>query len=220
MLVAAGVVILFLVVWTLVGYLPTRGIEKPAHTVIRQASGYEIREYAPRIHAEVTVAGTYGAALNAGFRKVADYIFGNNKVGDKVAMTSPVLSKQTGGPGGNIAMTAPVLHNAGTKAGTHVIAFVMPSEYTMATLPQPTNPEVKLVEVSAERYAVLKFRGYATARRVAKKTAALNRALERDGVEPTGRPVVAQYDPPWTPPYMRRNEIWCAVRPPEREGTD
>ena len=212
MVAAAGLIVLVLLAWTLVGYLSTRGIETPEYEVIRRAPGYEVRAYAPYIRAEVRVTGTYEAALNRGFRRVAGYIFGGNKAGADVAMTSPVLSEKAGDSGQTIAMTAPVLHEGGKEEHTHIIAFVMPVEYTMATLPEPNDADVTLVQVPARRYAVVKFLGYARARRVAKKTAALEAALARDGVEATGPAIVAQYDPPWTPPCMRQNEIWIAIQ--------
>jgi SOUL heme-binding protein len=211
MTVAVGVLVIIFGAWTTVGYVSTKGIETPAYDVLTEADGYDIREYRPQIRAEVTVSGDYGEALNAGFRKVADYIFGNNTSNAKVAMTAPVLTEGPSGDSRKIAMTAPVVHEGDVSGRTHTIAFVMPGEYTMETLPRPNNPEVTLREVPSRRFAVLTFRGYATESRVTKKTAKIKSALERDGVEVSGEPTVAQYDPPWTPPYMRQNEIWIPV---------
>ena len=211
MTVAVGVLVFIFGAWSAVGYLSTKGIETPQYEVVRQADGYEIREYRPQIRAEVTVSGAYDEAINTGFRKVADYIFGNNTSSAKVSMTAPVLSEAGSGDSRKIAMTAPVVHGGDAAGETHTIAFVMPGEYTMDTLPQPNNAEVTLREIPSQRFAVLGFRGYATERRVGKKTARLEEALKRDGVAVSGEPAVAQYDPPWTPPYMRENEIWITV---------
>jgi len=213
-LIVLGVlIVLLLAAWTVVGYLPTKDIETPTYRVLETKKGYEIREYEPYIVAEVTLDGSYRQSLYGGFGKVADYIFGNNTKGGAIDMTAPVLQSEK--PSSEkIAMTSPVLHEESDAGGGYTIAFVMPSEYTMATLPKPNNPEVKLREVPAKRFAVLRFGGYATSGRTARKTKALVSNLARDGVKTTGKPVVAQYNPPWTPPYMRRNEIMLEIASP------
>lgn len=212
---AAGVALLFafilLGVWTAAGYAGTENIETPKYTVLGEGSGYELREYAGHIRAEVTLEGEYRDTLYAGFRKVADYIFGNNSPNAKIAMTAPVLQEESA-PSAKIAMTAPVLQEpAGESGGRHTVSFIMPSEYTMDSLPRPNNPEVVLREVPPHRMAAVAFAGYATEGAVKKKTAALLAALARDGVTVTGTPQTAQYNPPWTPPYMRKNEILVPV---------
>lgn len=187
--VAVGIAVALVGAWTAVGYMSTKGIEEPAHKVVDKKRGYEIREYAPYIRAEVTLEGAYRDTLYGGFRQVADYIFGNNTKSEKVAMTAPVIQE------------------AGEGKNTYTVAFVMPKEYTLETLPKPNNPNVAFREVPARRFAVLKFGGYATERRVERKKAQLFKSLGRDGVKAAGTALVAQYDPPWTPFYMRRNEI-------------
>lgn len=214
-MVIAGIALVFVMllfgVWTAVGYAGTEDIETPKHTVVREGAGYEIREYAPYIRAEVTLEGASRETLYAGFRKVADYIFGNNSPNAKIAMTAPVLQERSDAPA-KIAMTAPVLQEpAGEAGGRHTVSFVMPSEYTMDSLPRPNNPEVVLREVPAHRVAAVSFAGYATEGVAEKKTAALLAALARDGIKTAGPPQTAQYNPPWTPPYMRKNEILVPV---------
>lgn len=201
--VAVGIAVALVGAWTAVGYMSTKDIEEPAHTVVDKKKGYEIREYAPYIRAEVTLEGAYRDTLYGGFRQVADYIFGNNTKSEKVAMTAPVIQEKSE----KIAMTAPVIQEAGEGKNTYTVAFVMPKEYTLETLPKPNNPNVAFREVPARRFAVLKFGGYATERRVERKKAQLFKSLDRDGVKAAGTALVAQYDPPWTPFYMRRNEI-------------
>lgn len=203
-----GVVLVALAAWTYVGYASTRGIETPAYTLAAEGNGYEVREYAPYIRAEVTLQGAYRDTLYGGFRNVADYIFGNNTTRSAVAMTAPVLQEPAGSE--TIAMTAPVLHEQ--EGGAYTVSFIMPSSYTMDTLPQPNNDKVKLRAVPKTRFAVLGFGGYATERRSARKTAWLQERLTADGLLPAGPPIVAQYDPPWTPPYMRRNEIQIPLK--------
>ncbi|HNT86334.1 MAG TPA: heme-binding protein [Candidatus Hydrogenedentes bacterium] len=205
--IVAGVVVVLLGAWTAVGYTSAKGIETPQYTVVREADGYAIREYAGYIRAEVTLTGKYRETLYGGFREVADYIFGNNSQRADIAMTAPVMSEKSG----KIAMTAPVLHEKGDSEASYSVAFIMPREYSMETLPRPNNPKVRLREIVSQRFAVLEFGGYATERRARKKTERLVSMLERDGVRAVGEPIVAQYDPPWTPFYMRRNEIHVPV---------
>jgi DNA gyrase inhibitor GyrI len=83
----------------------------------------------------------------------------------------------------------------------------MPSEYTIETLPKPNNPKVTLRKVSSKRYAVHQFSWLAGAEKVAKKTAELQKWLQEKGIEPKGEPILARYNPPWTLPFLRRNEV-------------
>ena len=193
--------------WTYLGYASIKDIKEPKYEVTQTAKEYEIRLYAPQIRAEVVIDGKYRESLYSGFRKLADYIFGNNTAQVKVAMTAPVLSEKSQ----KIAMTAPVLQEKQEGKEAHVVSFVMPSEYTLETLPKPNNEEVMLRQVPATRYAVLRFGGYATEGRSASRIQKLQDALVRDGIKTTDAPQVAQYNPPWTPPYMRRNEILIAL---------
>ncbi len=194
------------VVWILAGWLPTRGIESPGYTVVREAEGYEVRRYDPYLVAEVEVAGGYKEALNQGFRILFQYISGENTGAEKISMTAPVLQEREGK---KIAMTAPVLQEE--EEGAYRIAFVVPSRYTPGSVPRPTDPRVRIREVAGEETAVLRFSGYATEERAAAKRAQLARLLERDGLRPTTELRLAQYNPPWTPPFMRRNEIIAGV---------
>jgi len=209
-------------VWVAVGYFSVAGVATPEYTVVEKRDGYEVREYAPRLVAEVTVTGSRDEALNAGFRKLADFIFGNNTASvpgapegsapgasSKIAMTAPVLERSE--KGAQIAMTAPVLEKA-PGAGAHVVSFVMPAEYTLATLPKPRNAEIRIVEVPATRYAVLSFSGRAREPKTDEMKARLAQLTGRDGLVTQGEPLLAQYDPPWTPPFMRKNEVWLEVR--------
>lgn len=196
--------------WMLAGYLPVRGIETPKYEVVAKHKGYEIRQYAPHIVAEVTKKGGYRETQNQGFRDVAGYIFGGNKAKASISMTAPVLHEPEG-KAEKIAMTAPVIHEKGGEPNVYKLAFVMPSSYTLDTLPAPDSANVALRQVPARKCAALKFRGFAGEKTVAKKTQRLLDRLKADGVSATGVPFVAQYTPPWTPPFMRRNEILVEV---------
>ena len=196
--------------WIAVGVASTSGVATPPYTVLSEHDGYEIREYAPQLVAEVIVEGDFEASLNRGFRKLAGFIFGDNTApsgtGDSqaIAMTAPVLEEvATSSP---IAMTAPVLEEA-AAGEKRKVTFVMPAEYTLATIPKPKDPDVRLVEVPARRYAASRFSGWVDAEKAARMKARLLEDLTRDKQATEGVPALAQYDPPWTPPFMRRNEI-------------
>jgi effector-binding domain-containing protein len=214
-----GLLFLGLAVWVGIGVYSIAGIEQPPYTVVEKRDGYEIRQYEPQLAAEVTVDGTFTAATNRGFRQLADYIFGNNSVQDtkseSIAMTSPVIEQEGDNSSAPIAMTSPVVERS-SEAGKRVITFVMPSQYTMETLPRPNNEDVKIIEIPARRCAALRFSGNMDDDRAEKKKAELVALLDRDGIAHTGPPMLAQYNPPWTPPFMRRNEVLIALTPESR----
>lgn len=184
------------------------GTEEPAFTEVERVGAVEIRTYGERIAAQTVVTGSSEAARNRGFQRLAGYVFGGNTARTSIAMTAPVA--QAGeGPSQSIAMTAPVAQGA-VGQDRWTIQFFMPSEYTMASLPVPRDPAVVLAVVPAETYAVLRFSGLGSARAVAEKEAELDAALTGSGWTSAGDPVVWFYDPPWTLPPLRRNEV--AVR--------
>jgi hypothetical protein len=178
------------------------GTEEPAHDTEKLAGGVEIRRYGPRIAAETTVVAGEEAARSAGFRRLAGYIFGDNRSASTIAMTAPVAQQR----GTTIAMTAPVAQQREAD-GASVIRFFMPAKWTLDTLPVPNNPDVRLMPVPAETYAVLRFSGDRSAKAVAGQTAVLLKAVQDNGKTPTGEPVAWFYDPPWTLPFRRRNEV-------------
>jgi len=184
------------------------GTEEPAFTEVGRVGAVEIRTYGERIAAETVVSGSSEAARNRGFQRLAGYIFGGNTDRSSIAMTAPVAQAESGGSR-SIAMTAPVAQ-APADGNRWTIQFFMPSEYTLATLPVPRDPSVVLTVVPAETYAVLRFSGLGSARSVAEKQAELEAALTGSPWASAGEPVVWFYDPPWTVPPLRRNEV--AVR--------
>ena len=182
--------------------------EEPAHTVVERVGNIEIREYAAMIVAEVEVSGDQTSASNRGFRPLANYIFGGNTPRRQIAMTAPVTAQARGQ---DIAMTAPVTAEAGEEDGRWTVAFVMPSEWTMETLPEPVDPSVTLRRVEARRMAVIAFNGGRNARRFAAREAELTAFLQERGLAPAGAPTYAYYSPPWIPTPLRRNEIWVPL---------
>jgi hypothetical protein len=189
-----------------------RATEEPRHTVIYTAGSIEIRDYAPMVIAEVEVAGDMGGAGNRGFRPLAGYIFGDNRRverggGATIAMTSPVMQERSQ----TIAMTTPVTQ-AQTQDGSWRVAFVMPEEWSLDTLPTPNDPTVELRAVAARRMAVIRFAGGASDARFEAKGAELLEFLAERGIAATGSPIYARYNPPWVPAPFRRNEVMIEIR--------
>ena len=183
------------------------GTEEPRFTVVERVGAVEIRHYGPRLAAETTVSGPDVEARSAGFRKVAGYIFGGNTTKSSIAMTAPVSQSAASE---KIAMTAPVAQTAGGP-GAWRVQFFMPARYTRETLPTPSDPSVRLVEVPPADYAVLRFSGSAGARPVAVRRDELTKTVAASRWRVTGEPSAWFYDPPWTAPFLRRNEIAAPV---------
>lgn len=206
-----GALIVLLLLWTIGSYAIVWSVEKPAYTILSFRNGYEIREYAAYIKAETVVTGTYDEATSQGFRVIADYIFGNNVTKEKISMTSPVLENTARGTSEKIAMTSPVLETS-TANATRTIAFILPSKYTLATLPQPNNTAVTLTAVTARKMAALTFTWYPTATRVETKKALLQSYLVRDRQTIAGDTETARYNPPLSMPLTLRNEILIPIQ--------
>ncbi|MCT7658433.1 SOUL family heme-binding protein [Mycobacterium deserti] len=181
------------------------GTEEPHYLATILTDNVQIRRYGPRVAAQTVVDADEEHARNVGFRRLARYIFGGNHHDESIAMTAPV-SQQSGE---KIAMTAPVAQSS--EGGRSTIRFFMPSKWSMATLPQPDDDEVALVELPAETYAVQRFTGDRSPQAVAARTEELLKTLRDNGVEPAGEPLAWFYDPPWTLPFRRRNEIAIPV---------
>lgn len=189
--------------------------EEPKFESLRKEDNFEVRRYAPLIVAETVVEGDMDSASRRGFRLIADYTFGKN---ERIAMTNPVVAEPQG-KAEKIAMTAPVSiepenadRNRIAGAQRWRVHFVMPSQYTLASLPKPLNPQVTLREVPAQTFAVLTYSGLNTEKRVQDKTDQLLDWLKAQGVETIGKPQLARYDPPWTLPFLRRNEILQEIK--------
>ena len=183
------------------------GTEEPRYTILQARDGLEIREYGPRLAADTEVAGSEYATRSDGFRRIARYIFGANSTKGSIAMTAPV--SQAGGSH-TIAMTAPVGQDQ-PAPGIWRIRFFMPAQYTEATLPRPDDPAVKIVAIPAETYGVYRYTGSTDPAATAAADRELLHRLEGSGWAPAGQPVAWFYDPPWTLPFLRRNEAAVAV---------
>lgn len=178
-----------------------KGYEAPSYSVERRVEGAEVRDYASFLVARVTVDGPSGEALGKGFRMLAGYIFGGNKGKAEVSMTTPVTQQAAQ----KIAMTTPVVQAGAGQEWT--VSFMMPRDFTLQTLPTPDNPAIRFVTVPASRQVVLRFSGWATAARVARKQAALDAIVAREGLHVEGPARTYYYDPPFALPWTRRNEV-------------
>ncbi len=183
-------------------------VEEPAFKAVLHEGAFEVRNYPALVVAEVTVSGDQKEAASKGFRLLAGYIFGGNKRRQSIAMTAPVAQAPTSE---KIAMTAPVTQTQ--NAGEWVVRFTMPSAYSMETLPEPNDPKVHLRAVPPARFAVLQFSGLARKDDVAAKTAELEKLAATHHLRAIGPASLAQYDPPWTLWFMRRNEVMIPVAP-------
>ena len=179
--------------------------DQPRHTVEIDEAPFQVRRYAPMLVAEVTVAGERSDAADKGFRALADYIFANKREGPEIAMTTPVIQAAEGA---DALMT---VSGGGTAAGRYTVRFMMPHEWTKETLPAPSNPDVSIHTVPERVMAVATFSGRATDETVRAQAEALKRFMERRDLRHDGTVEYAYYDPPFTPPPLRRNELLMGV---------
>ena len=186
----------------------TNSVEQAAYELVLIDEDVEIRDYPSQIVAEVTRNGSRKEAVNRGFRPLASYIFAKERGGEPVAMTAPVTQERRA----QIAMTAPVTQERVAQAGkpgngSWTIRFVMPATYTLDTLPKPAGADVRLIKVPAERRVAIRFSGVADDDLIATKETRLRGWMKSRGLMPIGSPTYAYYNAPWTPGFMRRNEV-------------
>lgn len=193
-------------------------IEEPSYQVLKQSEPFELRQYESQLIAEVTVQGSLSEASNKGFRLVADYIFGNNQVShaasnqsEKIAMTAPVVIEAQSS---KIAMTAPVVveKKGASEQQQWTLYFVMPKSYRMDNLPKPNNPQVQIKEIKNKKVAVIRFSGWVDEEKLADRTAELQTWMKQEQLMAIGDPQLARYNPPWTLPWWRRNEVFIPVQ--------
>lgn len=193
-------------------------VEEPAYKVEATYDDFEVRVYAPRIVAQTTVRGSSRDASNRGFRILANYIFGANQAQASIAMTAPVEMEPVAvNKGTAIEMTAPVESKA--QGDSWVVTFTMPSKWTMETLPVPNDKRVIIRELPPARFAVHRFSGSPSMSKVDVRMEEMVAQVRAAGLDTTGtKPSYARYDPPWTPWFMRRNEIWIELTPAQQKS--
>ncbi len=180
--------------------------EEPDYEVVQQLDGAEVRRYAPYVVAQVLVAGTAEQAGSEAFPILAGYIFGKNKGARRFDMTAPVT--QAAVPV-KLEMTAPVTQ--APAAGGYVVQFVLPKGVTLASAPEPLDPRVQLREVPGVRVAVIRYSGFWSQANYDEHLGKLQAALRAAQLRWTGEPTLARYNPPFTPWFLRRNEIWLTL---------
>ena len=180
-------------------------VETPNYEVVKSQDAIEIRQYEPIIIAEVQISGKREDAIGDGFRLLADYIFGNNIANQDIAMTAPVEQQKNT----KIAMTAPVQQQS--TGDDWQVSFVMPSEYTMDTLPKPVNERVVLKEIPAKTFVAITFSGTNSDENVKAHEKILLEYVEANDLSVISTPQYAFYNPPWTLPPMRRNEVMIEI---------
>ena len=198
-----SIIALFLIVGVLAGPVISN-VEKPDYKIIKSEQNIEIRQYGPMIIAEVEVDGKREDAIRDGFRLIADYIFGNNTVEQNISMTAPVQQKE------KIAMTSPVQQQLAGKSWQ--ISFVMPSEYSMESLPVPNNKRVRLKEILAKKFVVIEFSGSNSNENVIGHENQLMKYIKANQINIVGSPKYAFYNAPLTLPLLRRNEVMIEIK--------
>lgn len=211
-------------------------VETPKHEVVHTGAGYEIRKYPPCVAAEVTydpkemkgnpdggftVLGSYIGALgkpqNAKPEKIAMTapVVTTGNEGDSsepIAMTAPVITTSGAAEPEPVAMTAPVITDDQQAPGKVTMQFLLPSKYTKAEeAPRPTDERVVIRELPERKFGVVKFSGVTSEKAVREKAEGLKVALEKDGFTIKGPFVLARYNPPWTLPPLRTNEVMFPV---------
>ena len=195
--------------------------EEPAHDVVMKDGNIEVRSYEPYVVAEITVAGSFDRATNSSFGPLFRYISGANRSRENIEMTTPVLVEPTGQPASEkLAMTVPVLVEprtsserlngqrlAGEEIGAWTMAFVLPAGYTSETAPLPTDSEVVIREVATHQVASIRFSGRLSNESAESRRTQLENWLQAQGLEHQGDWRIATYDPPFTIPWFRRNEV-------------
>lgn len=196
-----GLIALLIAAFALSGTIMSQ-VDEPEYKVLESSGNIEVRQYEPTIVAQVLVEGVRKEAISKGFRMLADFIFGNNKSDKEIAMTAPVTQQE----GKKIAMTAPVTQQKGEDKYWRV-RFVMPAEYTLETLPKPIDEKIEILSIPDQTFAVIRFSGSSTEENLKEHLQELQSYLAQNKLEPIGDPIYAFYNPPWTLPFLRRNEI-------------
>ncbi len=210
--ILGGIGILAVGVW----FYVVSNVEQPKYALVTKDGVIELRDYPALVVAEVTRRGDRNAAVRAGFGPLAGYIFAKNRGGDSVSMTAPVLQERQ-----TIAMTAPVMQTPSTSRSgqsgmdaSWAIRFVMPSKYTLETLPKAAGDDVKLLQLPPQRRAAIRFSGVATDALIETNETALQAWLTSRNIIILGLPAYAYYNDPFTPGPLRRNEVMFDVKGP------
>ena len=190
----------------IIGVVDSGAIEEAPYKVVNQDNKFEIRDYAPHILAETVVEGNFEEAGNKAFNVLFGYISGDNRSREKLAMTAPVSQEPKGE---KIKMTAPVGQQRDQESWA--VSFMMPASYTLETLPEPEDPKITLRQVSARRIAAVRYSGFWSEKNYLRYKLELESWIKEKGFAIVGDPIWARYNPPFTPWFLRRNEILIPI---------
>ena len=183
--------------------------DEPEFRLILKEDKFEIREYIPKIIAQIEVFGDFDDASSKGFKILADYIFCNNTINDgnsRIEMTAPVEMEPISQ---KINMAKPLLTQG--RDNDWIISFIMPNEFTLETLPKPNNKSIKILSLPKEKYAVIVFSGLVRESSYLEKEKLLNQFIKEKKLKTSGEIKIARYNPPWTLPFFRRNELMIKI---------
>ena len=211
MIIKLSIRIIVVVAVIIIGSMVTMAIEEAKYKVLEKDKKFEIRDYAPHILAEIIVEGDLEEAGNKAFNRLFRYISGDNRSRKKVAMTAPVSQQPMGE---KIKMTAPVGQRRVQEKWA--VSFMMPASYTLKTLPEPEDPDITLRQVPARRMAAVRYSGFWSEKRYIRYKLELDSWIHNRNLTIVGDPIWARYNPPFTPWFLRRNEILIPVN----TGTD
>lgn len=188
-----------------------RSTAEPNYSLLQNEGRFEVREYEALVLAETLVDSNFDDAGNIAFKRLFGYISGDNEAASEIAMTAPVMALDENRTSGEkISMTAPVTGQE-TPRGWR-FAFVLPSGYTLTTAPVPGNPEVRLTQVPASKVAVVRYSGSWSETAYQENLKNLQQWMRQNQLEADSLPRVAGYDPPWTLPFLRRNEVMIDIK--------
>jgi len=190
----------------IIGAMDAMAIEEATYKVVKKDNKFEIRDYAPHILAETVVEGDFDEAGNKAFNVLFGYISGDNRSREKLAMTAPVSQEPKGE---KIKMTAPVGQQRVQESWA--VSFMMPASYTLETLPEPEDPKVTLRQVPARRIAAVRYSGFWNEKGYLRYKLELESWISEKGYTIVGDPIWARYNAPFTPWFLRRNEILIPV---------
>jgi len=190
--------------------------EQQEYRVLKSRGVVELREYAPCVVADVVTSGSAEQAGSAAFRPLFEYISGANRGAEPLEMTAPVIQQPTSE---RLAMSAPVIQEA-SGADEWIVSFVLPGGRSVSEYPIPTNSRVSLRAVPGETAAAIRWSGRWTPLNIARRSEDLRRVMAEAGWQESGEPRWARFDPPWKPPFARRNEIVIPVRRPGEVSED
>ena len=183
-----------------------RTVELLEYNTLEKDGNFDIRQYEDYWVARVELGGEYTTSTSEGFRLLFNYISGNNTQQEKIAMTGPVIQQAKGE---KIAMTGPVIQQK--KDNRWVMEFVLPAKFRQGAPPQPLDPKVTVTRVSGYKAAAIRYSGNLREEKFAAKTGQLLDMLQQKGLQAIGEPFSAGYDPPWTIPFLKRNEVLVII---------